>query len=75
MTKKTIENWLILLILSIIWGSSFILMKRGLVGFTYLEVAFFRLIIAFMVLSPFLMSSLKKMNVRHVGPLLIVGII
>ena len=75
MTKKTIENWFILLILSIIWGSSFILMKRGLISFTYLEVSFFRLIIAFIVLSPFLIPSFKKMSLRHIGPLLIVGIV
>ena len=75
MNKKTIENWSILFILSIIWGSSFILMKKGLVAFTYLEVAFFRLIIAFLILSPFLISSLKNFRLRYLIPLLIVSII
>jgi len=75
MHRKTIENWFILLILSIIWGSSFILMKKGLISFTYLEVSFFRLIIAFLVLSPFLLSSLKNMKMRYILPILIVSII
>ena len=75
MNKKTIENWSILFILSIIWGSSFILMKKGLVAFTYLEVAFFRLIIAFLILSPFLISSFKNFRLRYLIPLLIVSII
>lgn len=75
MNKKTILNWIILLVLSIIWGSSFILMKRGLVAFSYLEVAFFRLIIAFFVLSPFLFASIKNIKKHHVIPILIVSLI
>ena len=75
MSKKTIINWIILLILSIIWGSSFILMKKGLEGFNYLEVSSFRLIIAFIILSPLLISSLKNMKSEYVLPILIVSII
>ena len=75
MHKKTIINWIILLILSMIWGSSFILMKKGLEGFNYLEVSSFRLIIAFITLSPFLISSLKNMKSEYVLPILVVSII
>ena len=75
MSKNPIRNWFILLILSIIWGSSFILMKKGLLGFTYLEVACFRLIIAFLILSPFLISSLKKLKISYIKPILVVSII
>ena len=75
MNKNTIINWIILLILSIIWGSSFILMKKGLEGFNYLEVSFFRLIIAFLILSPFLISSLKHMKYQYIFPILIVSIV
>ena len=58
-----------------IWGSSFILMKKGLEGFNYLEVSSFRLIIAFITLSPFLISSLKNMKSEYVLPILVVSII
>jgi len=75
MNKNTIINWIILLILSIIWGSSFILMKKGLEGFNYLEVSFFRLIIAFVILSPFLISSLKNIKYQYIFPILIVSIV
>ena len=75
MNKNNIENWVILLILSIIWGSSFILMKKSLMAFNYIEVAFFRLIIAFFVLSPFFISSLKNMKTMYIIPILIVSII
>tara|TARA_B100001250_G_scaffold395632_1_gene400751 strand:- start:426 stop:1301 length:876 start_codon:yes stop_codon:yes gene_type:complete len=75
MSKSNIQNWVILLILSIIWGSSFILMKKSLISFNYLEVAFFRLIIAFFVLSPFAISSFKQMKKIYILPILIVSII
>ena len=75
MCKSSIQSWLILLILSIIWGSSFILMKKSLISFNYLEVAFFRLIVAFFILSPFLVSSFKNMKIIYVFPILVVSII
>lgn len=75
MHKNTITNWMILLILSMIWGSSFILMKKSLMSFTYLEVAFFRLIIAFLVICPYLISSFKNIKTNHIIPILIVSLI
>ena len=75
MNKNNVEKWVILLILSIIWGSSFILMKKSLIYFNYLEVAFFRLIIAFFTLSPFFISSIKNIKTFHIFPILIVSII
>ena len=75
MHKKSVKNWIILLIISIIWGSSFILMKKSLVKFTYLEVGFFRLIIAFFILLPFFVATMKKIDLKHVFPLLIVSLV
>ncbi len=43
-------HWLLLLTLSLIWGSSFILIKRGLDAFSYQQVAALRLFIAFLFL-------------------------
>ena len=75
MNKNSILNWTLLLILSIIWGSSFILIKKGLIGFNYLEVSFFRLIIAFLILIPFVKNSLRNIKRKHIFPLLIVSIL
>ena len=75
MNKQTIANWAILLILSIVWGSSFILMKKSLISFSYLEVGFFRLIIAFIILSPFVISTILRLKKKHIIPLLIVSLI
>lgn len=53
MNNKTIQ-WLLLISLSFIWGSSFILMKEGLKGYTSDEVAGLRITIASVFLLPFL---------------------
>jgi len=75
MKKKTIINWFILFILSLMWGSSFILMKKSLLVFNYIEVGFLRLIIAFLILSPLLLRSLRRVEKKHIIPLLIVSVI
>jgi len=75
LNKKSIINWIILLILSTIWGSSFILMKKSLIKFSYIEVGLYRLLIAFIMLSPFLKASFSKIKKPHIKPLLIVSII
>lgn len=46
-------SWSILILLSVVWGSSFILMKRGLDAFSSDEVAALRISIAFLFLLPF----------------------
>ncbi len=58
MQNKT-SAWLILISLSLIWGSSFILMKRGLEAFSSDEVAALRISIAFIFLSPLLFKYYK----------------
>ena len=51
--------WALLIILSVVWGSSFILMKRGLDAFSSDEVAALRISIAFLFLAPFLIKYHK----------------
>lgn len=58
-------NWLILISLAITWGSSFILMKRGLDAFSSDEVAALRIFIAFIFLSPLLIKHFKKEHLKH----------
>lgn len=54
--------FLLLLVLAIIWGSSFILMKRGLEQFMPDQVAAIRLSVAFICLLPFVIRHLKKVE-------------
>lgn len=57
-------SWFLLILLSLIWGSSFILMKRGMEVFSSEQVAALRIVIAFLFLLPLMLKhykvSLKK---------------
>ncbi|MRX37841.1 EamA family transporter [Flavobacterium sp. LC2016-23] len=57
-------KWIYLFVLSLIWGSSFILIKRGLVGLTAIQVGSFRIIFAALFLLIVGFNSLKKIS-RH----------
>jgi len=51
--KANPVSWIILIALSLVWGSSFILMKKGMIAFSSDEVAALRIAIAFLFLIPF----------------------
>lgn len=55
-------KWLYLFALSLIWGSSFILIKKGLVGLTAIQVGSFRIIFAAIFLLLIGFKSLKKIS-------------
>lgn len=50
--NKNLLNWLIFIALSVIWGSSFILMKEGLVSLSPYQVASLRIVFSGLVLLP-----------------------
>lgn len=58
-------KWIYLTILSLIWGSSFILIKKGLIGLTAIQVGSFRIIFAALFLLLFGFKSLKKISRRQ----------
>ena len=65
---------IILTALSIIWGSSFILIKKSLVGFSAGQVGALRMIFAFIVLLPIALPRLKSINLSQYKFLFIVGL-
>jgi drug/metabolite transporter (DMT)-like permease len=69
--SKTFISWFLLILLSLIWGSSFILMKRGLEAFSSEQVAALRISIASVFLLPLLLVhyriDLKKYLVGLLG--------
>lgn len=74
MIKNTnLLAWGLLLILALIWGSSFILIKRGLDVFSAGEVGAIRIISASLFLLPFALNRLKLLRKRHWLLLLCVG--
>ena len=60
-----LNKWFYLAALSFIWGSSFILIKKGLVGLTAIELGSIRIIISALVLIPFTLNRLKKISFKQ----------
>lgn len=56
------SKWVLLILLSLIWGSSFILIKRGLVGLSPLQLGSLRMIFAATFLLMIGFNSLKKIR-------------
>ena len=54
------RKWFYLAILSLIWGSSFILIKKGLVGLNSVQLASLRMIFAASVIYIYSYNSIKK---------------
>ena len=72
--EKLFKNYAILILLAVIWGSSFILMKRGLEVYSHTQVAALRLLIASVSLFPFVFIALKKVKRKQWGPLIFSGV-
>ncbi|CAL2089209.1 DMT family transporter [Tenacibaculum sp. 190524A05c] len=60
--NKNQYKWVVLLMLSLIWGSSFILMKKALLGLTPVQVGAFRILITAVFLLLIGFKSLKKIK-------------
>ena len=67
------QDWILMIVLSIIWGSSFILMKQGLKAFRPDQVACIRIGITGIVLLPFAFSRRKFVSTKQTGTILIQG--
>lgn len=72
--NSELKKWLLFSTLTIIWGSSFILMKRGLDTFTSTQVICLRAFSAFVALSPLLVKHFNKETLKHWKPILAMGI-
>lgn len=68
-------NVALLLILAIIWGSSYILMHLGLKHFSAFQVSMMRIFFAFLALLPFCWKAIKQINKSNIGYVLIVAIL
>ncbi len=73
--RKRYWQWVMLLLISMIWGTSFILMKKGLRSFDPVQVASLRIFIAWLIFFPMALLRLSRIKRDHLVPLIIVGII
>ena len=60
--KNIDQKWGYLLVLSLIWGSSFILIKKSLIGYTPLQVGGLRIVFASVLLFILGFKSLKSLS-------------
>ena len=73
--KKKLYPWFLLFILSLIWGSSPILIKKALVSLSPYEIGSLRLTFAAVVLIPFLGKNFKEIKKKDYLILFISGIV
>lgn len=73
--REKLINWGLFTILSIIWGSSFILMKLGLETLSPYQVATIRMLSAGLVLIPFALEGFRKIPTNKLGYVILSGLI
>lgn len=72
--SPSILAWSMLILLSLIWGSSFILIKRGLEVFTPIELGSLRIASASLFLAPIAISRFYRIKRNHLALLFIIGL-
>lgn len=73
--NKKFEVWALIIMLSLIWGSSFILIKKGLESFSPAQVGTARMAFAFIVMLPFAIKHLKEVSPNRWKTLFFSGMI
>jgi len=73
--REQIQSWIILIILSLIWGSSFILIKKGLEVFSPVQVGTLRMSFAFLFMLPFVFRNFKNIPKEKWKYIIFTGIV
>jgi len=75
MKNNNVLAWAILIILALVWGSSFILIKRGLTVFSPGELGAIRILAACLFLVPVSIPKLRKLSAHHIKLLFLIGMV
>lgn len=75
MSKHKIVNWLIFLLLSVIWGSSFILMKKSAEVLTGWQIGSVRIVSAGIVFLPLALVHIFKIPIKKIPVVLASGVL
>ncbi len=65
MPNKNLKKWSLLVLLSLIWGSSFILIKKGLIGLTPMQLGSFRIVISALFIFMAGYKSIGKLSKKQ----------
>jgi len=68
-------DWIVLSALAFVWGSSFILMKEGLVSFSAPQVGALRLFTAGLFFLPYTITKLGELKLQLAWKIFIVGLL
>ncbi|MDW7695379.1 DMT family transporter [Flammeovirgaceae bacterium SG7u.111] len=74
-TAPRLIDWLTLVLLSLIWGSSFILIKKSLIAYSFDQVGALRVITAYLFLLPVAILSLRKVPKGKWGYIVAMGLL
>jgi len=72
-SERKVWHWLVLALLSLIWGTSYILMKKGLESFSTNQIGSMRIIITGLSLLPVAINNLSKLTRLNIKSILIIG--
>ena len=73
-SHHNVQNWILLLLLTFIWGTSYILIKKGLLVFSPVELAALRISISFLCSVPFAVNALRTIPREKYFTILQIGI-
>jgi len=73
--ERKIWHLLVVILLSLIWGTSYILMKRGLESFSSYQVGALRIIISFLCMLPVAIANLHKLDKDNLLSIIIIGLL
>jgi drug/metabolite transporter (DMT)-like permease len=75
MSKQKLINWLIFMLLSVIWGSSFILMKKGAESLSGWQIGSLRIFSGGVVFLPFALFHVSKIPLRKIPLIILSGLL
>lgn len=73
--NKKFWQWFAVVLMSLFWGTSFILIKKSLLAYTPYQSGALRMMFAFLFFLPLALKRLKKINKKNIFPLIVVGFI
>ncbi len=73
--NKKLWQWAALFFLAVVWGSSFILIKKGLRSFNDFQLAALRIFFAFLFFIPFIYKHIKRIDRQNIKYLIFVGFV
>src|SRR3954469_10877322 len=75
MTQQKVFNWFIFVLLSLIWGSSFILMKKSAENLSGWQIGAVRIFAAGIVFFPFAIFHISKIPARKIPFVILSGLL